>query len=128
MLYPASCDLARGDEGIDYMRGLVIDGLWDHRTCWYSLERFRAHFPEYGDVPDELLGQRLYEKSGRPLASLDPWGYIGFLTLLGLLPPAILLALGRLWVGRSPASVRLLSHDHASVTHGHHRRGDCYRA
>lgn len=92
VLYPVACDKARGVKGIDYEGGTVIEGPWDRYTCWYSIESIRRLYPEYTDVSDATLGQRLYEVAGRPLQSW--WSNTLPYLFAALAPPAAVLAVG----------------------------------
>jgi hypothetical protein len=41
--------------------------------CWYSRVVFRRLYPEYKDLSDRDLSDRLYSKAGRPLRHPHPW-------------------------------------------------------
>ena len=56
-LLPAFCNLARGSSGIDYTT--EKDGL-----CWYKLQDFRRLYPEYKDLSNKVLSEKLYAKDG----------------------------------------------------------------
>jgi hypothetical protein len=66
LLLPADCEKARGELGKDYER--QKDGL-----CWYDVPKFRALYPEYKDLKDSDLGDRLYAKVGIPVTKPHPW-------------------------------------------------------
>lgn len=85
----------RGSEGTDYVRNLETGEPWSAYTCWYGLPRFRALYPEYADLSDSDLTNKLYQK-------IDPnyspnSGVIRAVTNLAaqaLLPPLGLLIAG----------------------------------
>lgn len=110
LLLPVNCEDARGDVGIDYRVRLdQPQGPWDRyanpsaeNTCWYEAEDFRRLWPEYADLADVDLSDRLYEEYavGRRERQ-NPWQIL--LSAIGwaLLPPIGLLVIGRVlgWIG-----------------------------
>ncbi len=65
-LLPTFCNLARGSSGTDYTT--EKDGL-----CWYKVQDFRRLYPEYKDLNDKVLSEKLYAKVGQPLQHIHPW-------------------------------------------------------
>lgn len=64
MLLPIDCVEIRGD---------TADYSMDQGHCWYTVSRFRELFPEYKDLADVDLSDRLYAKAGIPLTYPQPW-------------------------------------------------------
>jgi len=83
---PADCGKARGSSGKDYEE--------DGGLCWYDQSKFRKLFPEYKDLSDEDLSDKLYAGTGLPHRPARPWakllGTLGFATGV----PLAALALG----------------------------------
>ncbi len=85
-LYPTDCGKARGTVGTDYS---VSDYL-----CWYKIEDFRRLFPEYKDVSDRTLAEKLYAKAGRPIQKLHPWIKLLKTAIVAIAVPLAVLVLG----------------------------------
>ena len=85
-IYPTDCDKARGVAGSDYS---VSGGL-----CWYKMEEFRRLFPEYKDVSDHVLSEKLYAKVGRPVQYFHPWVKLSKTVAIAISVPIAVLALG----------------------------------
>ncbi len=66
MLLPVDCSAARGTSGASYEVG-KDDGL-----CWYKVEEFRRLYPEYKDVQNGSLSEKLYAKVGRRFEKTHP--------------------------------------------------------
>lgn len=64
MLLPIDCLEARGDTTTDYSV--------DNGHCWYTVGKFRELYPEYKDLADVDLSDRLYAKAGIPLTYRRP--------------------------------------------------------
>lgn len=64
-LFPNFCVKARGTAGIDYSM--------DNGLCWYKIEDFRRLYPEYKDMSDRALSEKLYAHVGQPLQHIHPW-------------------------------------------------------
>jgi hypothetical protein len=87
LMIPIKCEQTRGIKTVDYTNDI---GRSDH--CWYELPKFRKHFPEYMDLSDADLSDRLYQKAGMETTRRDPRGVL--LNSLGIalgIPVAILL-------------------------------------
>lgn len=69
-LLPADCGKARGTAGADY-ENTRNDGL-----CWYRTEDFRRLYPEYKDLSNRALSERLYAKPGQTLEHFHPWNTV----------------------------------------------------
>jgi hypothetical protein len=85
-IYPTKCEGARGVFGSDYS---VFEGL-----CWYKMEDFRRLFPEYKDVSDRDLLDKLHVKVGRPLRPFHPWVNLAKTVVVAIAVPIAVLALG----------------------------------
>jgi hypothetical protein len=94
LVVPADCAGARGVAGTDYNRSQK-DGL-----CWYAIDNFRRLNPEYKNLNDEDLSNRLYEKAGQPIEHLHPWRKVMETASIAFGVPLVVLALGYslLWV------------------------------
>jgi hypothetical protein len=80
---PVECSEARGT---DFRR--------EGELCWYSLAVFRKLYPEYADLKEKDLSEKLYAKAGRPLTPIRPWGLLGEKAALALGPPIAVLIIG----------------------------------
>jgi len=85
-LYPTDCKRTRGVAGTDYS---VSEGL-----CWYKMEDIRRLFPEYKDVNDRVLSEKLYAKAGRPVQHFHPWVSLSQTVAVAVGVPIAVLALG----------------------------------
>jgi hypothetical protein len=65
IMLPNACDEVRGNVGMDYS---TSEGL-----CWYTIKDFRRLFPEYRDLSNAALSDKLYAKAGRPIKHGHPW-------------------------------------------------------
>ena len=63
LLVPVDCRDARGKVNVDYT---PPEGPWNAYTgspqCWYRADVLRRLYPEYKDLPDDDLSDRLYKK------------------------------------------------------------------
>ena len=85
-LLPVFCDKARGNSGTDYTEH---QGL-----CWYPMEHFRRLYPEYSDLSDDLLAEKVYTKVGQPLNHIHPWHRVMEAAVVGFGVPLAGLVLG----------------------------------
>jgi hypothetical protein len=94
---PQLCGDARGVAGTDYTTKQGQNpGPWDtyakpnpFDNCWYMISKFRPLYPEYKDLSDNELVQKLYGiHVPNPWATLGMWASIAF----GI--PLAVLALG----------------------------------
>jgi hypothetical protein len=84
---PVACGDARGKIGGDYE---VRD-----KNCWYSINKFRPLYPEYKDLTDDQLSDRLYEKAGFPIIPpASPWTLLAKLISIAIGVPFVILAVG----------------------------------
>ncbi len=58
LLLPVECGSARGSSAQDYGQK---DGF-----CWYMVGKFRQLFPEYKDIDDKTIADKIYAKAGMP--------------------------------------------------------------
>jgi hypothetical protein len=82
-MLPVECKNARGAEGVDWVR---LKGP----SCWYQMARFRALYPEYKDLSDDALTNRLYGEAARRRA----WRKIERAVSIAFGGPLAILALG----------------------------------
>jgi hypothetical protein len=85
-LVPTDCGRARGVLGTDYSE--------TQNLCWYKSEDFRRLYPEYKDLSDKALSEKLYEKAGQPLKHVHPWESIGKVAGVAFGVPVIVLLIG----------------------------------
>jgi hypothetical protein len=85
-LLPTDCTKARGVQDSDYS---VTDNL-----CWYRTADFRRLYPEYKDLNDKALSEKLYEKAGQPLKQFHPWASVAKTAGVAFGVPLIVLLLG----------------------------------
>ena len=85
-LYPTDCEKARGTAGTDYSVSKEL--------CWYRIEDFRRLFPEYNNVSDRVLDQKLYAKVGQPIQKLHPWVKLMETVAVAVAVPLAVFALG----------------------------------
>jgi hypothetical protein len=91
LMVPVPCSAARGTKGMDYETFSSGPG------CWYEMPVFRRLYPEYRDLDDDALADRLY---GKVPGSRDiplppkPWTVIGKLVAIIMGGPAVLLLVG----------------------------------
>jgi hypothetical protein len=85
-LVPTFCSKVRGISGTDYeeRKGL----------CWYKMENIRRLFPEYKNLNDHVLEEKLYEKAGQPLQHRRPWRKLLYTAAVALGFPLAVLSLG----------------------------------
>jgi hypothetical protein len=91
---PVPCDKVRGQEGKDYE-----NGPWNNyrakATCWYDVRKFRVLFPEYKDLSEKELSDKLYPAAGVELTpSPNPWPLLGKALLIAIVGPVLLLVTG----------------------------------
>jgi hypothetical protein len=67
LLLPTDCTDARGAVDIDYTTRTTDP------HCWYELPKFRTHYPEYNDLSEDDLAEKLYGKAGIPTNRVRPW-------------------------------------------------------
>ena len=85
-LLPVDCGEARGVATTDYS---VNDG-----SCWYATAIFRRLYPEYKDLNDHDLSEKVYTKAERPLTHPRPWAKVAEAAGLAFGVPLAVLALG----------------------------------
>jgi hypothetical protein len=85
-LVPVFCSDARGVAGQDYTTS--------NDLCWYGMDSFRKQYPEYKDVNDKVLSEKLYVKVGQPLQHLHPWRKVMAATAVAFGYPLAVFILG----------------------------------
>jgi hypothetical protein len=96
LLVPVLCRDARGKVNVDYS---PPEGPWTDYTasagiCWYQIDVLRRFYPEYKDLSQDVVSDRLYKKAGMVLDPARPWGTLGWVLLIALGIPAFVLLLG----------------------------------
>ena len=87
-LLPADCANVRGVAGTDY-DNTRSDGL-----CWYLTGDFRRLYPEYKNLSDKDLSEKLYAKAGQPLETPHPWSMVMKTAAVAFGVPLAILAFG----------------------------------
>jgi hypothetical protein len=64
------------------------------RLCWYALPIFSKLYPEYKDLNEKDLLEKLYAKAGIPLTPIRPWPLVGEKAGLAIWPPIAVLIIG----------------------------------
>jgi hypothetical protein len=91
-IVPVECSDVRGKDGVDFHR--VALGS-DTVHCWYDIQKFRGQFPEYKDMTDDTLSDRLYAKLGMPTQHLPSfWEMLAVTAGKAIGIPLTVLALG----------------------------------
>jgi hypothetical protein len=85
---PVNCNDARGKIDDDYYT------YGGDKNCWYHPAKFRTLYPEYKDLPDDQLYDRLYAKAEIPLPHPSPWTLVLKTLSIAIGVPLIVLALG----------------------------------
>jgi hypothetical protein len=62
--------------------------------CWYKAEDFRRLYPEYKDLSDKALSEKLYQKAGQPLQHTHPWKGVITAAAVAFGVPLMVLGLG----------------------------------
>jgi hypothetical protein len=88
LMVPVNCRDARGTAKEDYTTGL--DGPW----CWYQIDALRRLYPEYNDLSDDSVGDRLYKKASIATNPAAPWKVLGNMLLIAIGVPLLVLLLG----------------------------------
>lgn len=95
LMLPTDCKLARGSSGADYS---PIDGPWNDYTtqpvCWYKITDFRRLYPEYADISEDALSDKLYDRAGIVRRPARPWQELGIAAAIALSVPLISLMIG----------------------------------
>lgn len=88
LMLPVDCSLAtRGKLNTDYINNLEGD------YCWYQISNFRKLFPEYKDLQDTELSEKLYKKANIKWESDNHlfWNALHNILIYGLGIPLLLL-------------------------------------
>ena len=85
-LLPVDCAQARGVATTDYS---VNDG-----SCWYATAIFRRLYPEYKDLNNHDLSEKIYARAEKPLTHPRPWAKVAEAAGLALGGPLAVLVLG----------------------------------
>lgn len=98
ILLPMQPSQVRGSEGADY----TCDSAEGPNACWYRLSTFRILFPEYKDLGEKELSDKMYPAAGIERHPAEPWQMLWRVLLVALALPVLLLILGELvaWIYR----------------------------
>ncbi len=91
LMVPVACSDARGKAGTDYE---VFDDPSKTSKCWYQVPKLRVLFPEYKDLTDEQLSDRLYQKAGIQITPASPRSLVARAVSIAIGVPLIVLAVG----------------------------------
>jgi hypothetical protein len=95
VLVPQLCGDARGVAGSDYSRLEVTSKPNFFDNCWYEIPKFRALYPEFKNISDKELTQKLYKDLGIPTRELpNPWATLGVWASVAFGVPLVVLVLG----------------------------------
>ena len=85
--------------------------------CWYEEPRFRVLYPEYNNLGERELQEKLYHEvlPGRKFwqthenslpapRPAQPWNLLMFVAIVAFGVPLALLTMGQRWFGRLPVS------------------------
>ena len=82
------------DVPVDCRGARVSEFRREGSLCWYSMPGFRKLYPEYKDLNDNELSDKLYARAGVPLTPIRPWTLLAEKVGLAVLPPVAILLLG----------------------------------
>lgn len=95
LMLPVDCREARGKSGVDYD---PPDGPWNAYTatpnCWYKLPDFRRLYPEYRDLSETALSDKLYNKAEIVRTPARPWRALGVALAIALAVPLFVMIIG----------------------------------
>lgn len=95
LMLPVDSREARGRSGADYA---PPDRPWNTYTatpnCWYKLPDVRRLYPEYRDLSETALSDKLYSKVGIVLSPARPWRALGIALAIALAVPLFVLIVG----------------------------------
>ena len=97
ILVPVPCEKARGKKDQDYHTESVGPG------CWYEMPKFRALYPEYKDMSNKDLSDRMYDAvpgSRGDYVPPKPWTWLFEYLAVALGIPVLVYLLGKsaFWV------------------------------
>jgi ABC-type glycerol-3-phosphate transport system permease component len=95
LMVPVDYKEARGKSETDYS---PPDRPWNTYTarpqCWYKLPDFRRLYPEYRDLSDDSLSDKLYDRAGIMRNPALPWRALGITVTIAIGAPLIVLLIG----------------------------------
>lgn len=95
LLVPVNCRDVRGKANVDYT---PPEGPWNAYTneaqCWYRIDVLRRLYPEYNDLSDDHVSDKLYKEAGIVTNPAKPWSTLTRAVMLAAGIPAFLLVLG----------------------------------
>ncbi|WP_439373156.1 hypothetical protein [Bradyrhizobium sp. DASA03120] len=95
LMLPVDCREARGKSGVDFE---PPDRPWNAYAatpnCWYKLPDFRRLYPEYRDLSETALSDKLYDKAGIVRTPARPWRALGMALAIAFAVPLFVLIIG----------------------------------
>ena len=96
LVVPVNCREARGKAKVDYDGP---EGPWNIYTaesqCWYKIGDLRRLYPEYKDLSDVVISNKLYKKANIAIEEpAAPWKTLGIMLLIALGVPVLALLFG----------------------------------
>ena len=82
------------DEPVDCSQARGAEFRREGELCWYSLPVFRTLYPEYKDLKEGDLSEKIYAKAGIPLTPIRPGAVVMEKAALTLGPPIAVLIIG----------------------------------
>ncbi|MBB3388930.1 hypothetical protein FHT82_001653 [Rhizobium sp. BK275] len=98
---PVRCEDARGTINVDYEKLDAFEPWNQYRNpstaCYFTIEKFRALFPEYKDQSREEISKKLYDRIGwEPVFDGDRYEHTKIVAAVAFGPPLVLLIIGGL--------------------------------
>jgi hypothetical protein len=97
LLVPVNCRDVRGKVDVDYTGNLFdrFDNPPGAAQCWYKIDALTRLYPEYKDLSDDVVSNRLYQKANIAIKEpAAPWKALGIMLLIAFGVPALVLLLG----------------------------------
>ena len=92
------------DEPVDCYQAPGTEFRREGELCWYALPVFRKLYPEYKDLNEKDLSEKLYAKLAFHSRPSDHWTLVMEKTALALGPPVAVLIIGWHLFGRCRTS------------------------
>jgi hypothetical protein len=100
--FPVLCSDYRGKQGADFQVKRAFEPWNEYRqpsqACWYDAAKFRQLWPEYKDLSDNEVMDKLYTRLDWYHASFDPLYNTKVVLMKALIPPAVIFVIGFLFV------------------------------
>ncbi|NEI11057.1 hypothetical protein GR220_03490 [Rhizobium leguminosarum] len=100
--FPVLCSEARGTSGVDYQVKAAFEPWNQYRdnkqACWYDAAKFRQTWPEYKDLSDNEVIDKLYDSLDWYHPSLDPLYNTKIVLMKAFIPPVVIFLIVSLFV------------------------------